>query len=167
MKDSAGEARSATLRWTVPGGGYAGSRTLSGLDCLRGWRDGSLTMPPVGQVLGVQFGEIEHGRLTLTMPLRDFMTNDWGVVLGGMVASALDVALGCVVMTVVPAECDVASLDLRVEFLRPVRDGSVVVEAECVHVDRHRTLAIARLTTPDGRLCAVGTSSGLIRPKRQ
>jgi uncharacterized protein (TIGR00369 family) len=160
--------RSVTLEWQSPSPAHPEEHDLSGLNLLRGWRDGSLVMPPIGQVLGVRIGDVEHGRVHLEIPLRDFMTNHWGVVLGGMVATALDTALGCAVISVLPAGRDMAALDLNVQFLRAVRyrDMSVRVEATCMHFGRDRALAEARLTTTDERLCAFATMNSLIRAKQ-
>ncbi|HEY7485835.1 MAG TPA: PaaI family thioesterase [Streptosporangiaceae bacterium] len=162
---TAAEVRSVTLSWQPAG---PMRPDLSGLDQLRGWRDGSIVMPPIGQALGVRFGEIEPGRVQFEMPLQEYMTNHWGVVLGGMLAVGLDTALGCAVMAAIPADRDMATLDLKVEFLRTVhyRDRSVLLDAECTHLGHNRVLAAARLTTPGGHLCALGTANALIRPKQ-
>ena len=162
------DVRSVTLSWQPAGPSHLVQPDISGLDQLRGWRDGSILMPPIGQALGVRLGEIEPGRAQFEMPLQEYMTNHWGVVLGGMLAAALDTALGCAVMAAIPADRDMATLDLNVEFLRTVRcrDRSVLLEAECTHIGHSRVVATARLTTPGGRLCALATANSLIRPKQ-
>jgi hypothetical protein len=85
-----------------------------------------------------------------------------------MVDIALDMALGCAVISVLPADRDMAALDLKVQFLRAVRyrDKSVRVEAKCVHSRCDRALAEARLTTTDERLCAFATMNSLIHTKQ-
>ncbi|MEV0530941.1 PaaI family thioesterase [Kitasatospora sp. NPDC050463] len=160
--------RSTVLGWREPGPLFAARPEQSGLQYLRGLADGEIVPPPVIQVLGITVESAEPGRVRFTMPAPGFLANHLGVLAGGILATVIDAALASAVLSAVAADQDIVTLDLGVDFLRPVTapGGPVTVDAEVVHLGRNRGLATCRALDADQRLCAVGRSTCLIRPKR-
>ncbi|MFI9322669.1 PaaI family thioesterase [Kitasatospora aureofaciens] len=159
--------RPVILRWKEPGPLFAADPQQSGLQYLRGLASGEIVPPPVAQVLGITVESAEPGRVRFAMPAPDFLANHLGVLAGGILSTVIDAALGCAVLSAVSAEQDIVTHDLSVDFLRPVAapGGPVTVDAEVVHLGRNRGLATCRALDADRRLCAVGRSTCLIRPK--
>lgn len=161
--------RAATLVWQDADLAEldARSRGISGLEFIRGMIDDQVPRPPVAQALGIVVVSADLGRVHFRMEPQPFMTNHLGVVAGGMLSTALDAALGCAVLTLLPAETDVVSLDLSVDFLRPVlaAGGPVSFFAEVVHSGRRRALAQGRVLDAQERLCVHGRSSCLLVAK--
>ncbi|MFE7415151.1 PaaI family thioesterase [Streptomyces laurentii] len=157
----------ATLQWRDQGPLFATRADATGLAYLRGLVAGEGVAPPVAQVLGIEVVKADPGVVRFTMPVQDHFTNHLGFLAGGILSTVVDAALGCAVLSAVPADKDIVTLDLNVDFLRPVREiaGPVTVDAEVVHLGRNRGLASCRVVDADGRLCAVGKSSCLIRDK--
>jgi uncharacterized protein (TIGR00369 family) len=71
---------------------------------------------------------------------------------GGLAATLLDSAMGCAVQTMLPAGTGYTTVELKVNYVRPMtRDtGRIVCEANVVHFG-------ARIATADGRLFAEDT----------
>ncbi|MFE4593198.1 PaaI family thioesterase [Streptomyces laurentii] len=159
--------RTATIQWRDQGPLFATRADATGLAYLRGLVAGEGVAPPVAQVLGIDVVKADPGVVRFTMPVQDYFTNHLGFLAGGILSAVVDAALGCAVLSAVPADKDIVTLDLNVDFLRPVREiaGPVTVDAEVVHLGRNRGLAPCRVVDADGRLCAVGKSSCLIRDK--
>ncbi|MEU7023967.1 PaaI family thioesterase [Streptomyces sp. NPDC046203] len=157
----------ATVEWRDQGPLFATRADATGLAYLRGMVSGEVVPPPVAQVLGIEVVKADPGAVRFTMPVQDFAANHLGVLAGGILSTVMDAALGCAVLSAVPEGKDVVTLDLNVDFLRPVREatGPVTVDAEVVHLGRSRGLASCRVVDADGRLCAVGKSSCMIRDK--
>ncbi|MFG3223829.1 PaaI family thioesterase [Kitasatospora sp. NPDC048194] len=162
-----GAERSTILSWRESGLLFADDPQQSGLQYLRGLASGEVLPPPVAQVLGIAVETAEPGRVRFTMPVPGFLANHLGVLAGGILSTVIDAALGCAVLSAVTAEQDIVTLDLGVDFLRPVPapGGPVTVDAEVVHLGRNRGLATCRALDEDLRLCAVARSTCLIRRK--
>ena len=80
-----------------------------------------------------------------------------GSVHGGYSALLLDSALGTAIHTRLPAGATYATLELSVNYVRPVTPstGRVIAEATTIHVGRTTATADARLTREsDGKLLA-------------
>jgi uncharacterized protein (TIGR00369 family) len=165
--DDAERTHSVQLRWQDPGPLFASRPDDSGLDYLRGMADGEVLRPPVAQALGIEVVSADPGKVRFSMPVHPFLLNHLGFLAGGIVSTVMDVALGCAVLSAVRPDQDIVTVDLRVEFLRPVtaQGAEVVVDAEVVHLGRNRALAECRAVDGAGRLVAVGSGNCLIRPK--
>jgi uncharacterized protein (TIGR00369 family) len=161
-------SHSATLAWRDQGPLFATNATLSGLEYLRGLIDGTVVAPPVAQVLGIEVIRADEGSVEFSMPVREYFLNHLGLLAGGILSTVMDTALGCSILAAVKPDDDIVTLDLNVDFLRPVRgtSGPVTVTATVVSLGRSRALATCEATDATGQVCAVGKSSCLIRPKR-
>ncbi|MEV5878514.1 PaaI family thioesterase [Streptomyces sp. NPDC052101] len=160
-------ARSTTFRWQEPGPLFATRPELSGLHYLQGMLNGDVLPPPVIQALGITLVRAEPGLVRFAMPVRDHLVNHLGFLAGGILSTVVDVALASAVLSMVTPDQDIVTLDLNVDFLRPVDGacGSVTVDAEVVHLGRNRGLATCRAVGPNQRVYAIGKSTCLIRPK--
>jgi uncharacterized protein (TIGR00369 family) len=93
----------------------------------------------------------------------EYHYNPNGLVHGGLLATVLDSALGCAVQATLPRGVRYATLELKVNYLRPVlRDtGTLRCEARVVHAGRRTALAEGRVADAGGRLYAHGTATCL------
>jgi len=81
---------------------------------------------------------------------------------GGAIASLIDIAG---TFAIIAADgCDAVTVDLRVDYLRPVTSGDLVATARPVRVGRALAVADVEVTAADGRIAAVGR--GLFKPQR-
>jgi uncharacterized protein (TIGR00369 family) len=91
--------------------------------------------------------------------------NPIGLVHGGFAATLLDSAMGCAVQTIVPAGSGYTTLEIKVNFSRPMtRDtGRVLAEGVVVHGGRTVATAEGRLVAENsGKLLAHATTTCLI-----
>jgi uncharacterized protein (TIGR00369 family) len=79
-------------------------------------------------------------------------TGDNGIVHGGALVTALDVAACFAAIAETGHDC--STVDLRADFLRPALDPSFDVEGTLRRAGRRLAWADATLQTPDGRLVA-------------
>lgn len=87
--------------------------------------------------LGMELVDIGPGRGTARLAYDDrFVGNPaTGVVHGGLITTVLDTLSGFAAMTAVPAGTAIATLDLRIDYLKPARPGQVILaEARCIRV---------------------------------
>ena len=95
----------------------------------------------------------EEKTLTLAFSLRDWMLNPKGTLHGGIMSTMLDMTMG--MLTRYERKTNlVSTVSLSVDFLRPVCADSAAVCAHIRKAGRTVVFAEAKLTDPQGRLCA-------------
>ena len=125
---------------------------------------------PFSRALGMEVTEMGPGRATITMPWDARLVGDpvTGVLHGGAISALMDTASGASVMSHPAAPTSTATLDLRIDYMRPATPGqSIIARAECHHVTR--SVAFVRVVACDedaARPVAMGTGVfTLDRPK--
>jgi uncharacterized protein (TIGR00369 family) len=116
--------RSLTVIWEDPLISAAALSSLSGLDFVRAMIAGSIPPPPIGQLIGMRLVEVSEGSATFVCDPNESQYNPIGTVHGGLVCTLLDSALGCAVHSTLPQGQGYTSLEIKVNYLRPVRSDS-------------------------------------------
>ncbi|WP_236794620.1 cytochrome P450 [Amycolatopsis sp. GM8] len=120
----------------------------------------------VGHSLGVLLETLEEGRTVWTLKPSPATANALYTVHGGVIATLLDTAMGSSVFTAIPEGALYTTLELKVNFIRPVAlDGDqLTCEAKVVHVGKRTATAEGRVTDPRGKLIAHGTTTCMVFP---
>lgn len=94
---------------------------------------------PHVDALGILVVETGPRRVVMRLPADDSLIGnpDSGLLHGGAVTVLIDTAAGCLAIASLPEPRPVATLDLRVDYLRPARRGlDIEVEALCLQITR-------------------------------
>src|SRR5579884_1035792 len=164
MSDTPPAARVRTITWDDPLATAEAGRRLSGLDFLRGVLRGELPPPPIAVLLNFALAEVEEGRVVFAGVPAEYHYNPIGVAHGGLAATLLDSAMGCAVHSTLPAGTGYTTLDLKVNYVRPItiKTGTVFCEGKVIYVGGRIATAEARLTDAGGKLYAHGTTTCMI-----
>ena len=137
---------------------------LSGLDYFKRLLAGEVAVPPMLQIFGIRFVEVDYGRVVLTVTVEERFYNGTGVAHGGFAATLIDTALGCAINTTAPAGKAFTTLELKVNFTRPltVSAGEVRCEGVVVHVGSRTATSEARIIDKDGKLYAHGSTTCIV-----
>ncbi|HKT80166.1 MAG TPA: PaaI family thioesterase [Vicinamibacterales bacterium] len=134
---------------------------LSGVDFFRRMMSGELSAPPLVRLLGLRLIEVDEGRVVFAgTPSAEFY-NGLGVAHGGFAATMLDSALGCAVNSMLPAGRLMTTLELKINYIRPLRAevGEVRCEAKAIHVGARTGTAEGRILDAAGKIYAFGTTT--------
>ncbi len=138
--------------------------TMSGLEFLSAIAAGRVPQPPIAATLGFRLVEVAAGHVVFEgLPeMRHY--NPIGSVHGGFAATLLDSCMACAVHTTVPVGQVYTSLEIKVNFVRPITEATGLVRAEgrVIHAGRTTGTAEGRITDMAGKLLAHGTTTCLI-----
>jgi uncharacterized protein (TIGR00369 family) len=156
--------RTRTVNWEDPRDAVQRRKTLSGKAQLEALRSGEFPPSPVAVLLGTRITEVSEGHVVFTMEPAEYHYNLIGTVHGGVIATILDSTLSCAILSVLPPETGCSTIELKVNYLRPltVETGTVYGDGKIIHVGERTATAEARLTDATGKLYAHATGTCII-----
>lgn len=117
---------------------------------------------PHCQHVGMQLTELMPGWGMMTLPYNPRLIGDprSGVVHGGAITALLDACAGAAVFAALPQLQPIATLDLRIDYLRPAEPGrDVWAEATCHHMSKNVAFVRALAFHADGET-PIATAAG-------
>jgi uncharacterized protein (TIGR00369 family) len=156
--------RSRTFTWDDPAAIAKTAPTLSGLDFLLAMQRGELPPPPVMRMLNMSGAEFFPNRAIFSLVPAEYHFNPIGSVHGGVISTILDTAMSCAVHTTLPAGVGYTTVDLHINFLRPIvmQTGLIRCEGEVINAGRTIITAGGRLVDAEGKLYAHGTATCIV-----
>ncbi len=94
---------------------------------------------PHNAALGIHFVAMDGGQVTLALPYDAKLVGNplTGVIHGGAITALLDGTCGLAVFVALGQPLPIATLDLRIDYLRPATPGQAVqARAECFKLTR-------------------------------
>jgi len=136
----------------------------SGLEIFQKIIAGEYPQAPIAGKLDFHLAKIEPGRAEFVgAPKIDFY-NSYGTTHGGYIATLLDSAMACAIHSTLRAGQGSTSVEIKVNFVRPVfeRTGTLKAVGEIVNVGRQIASAEGKLLDENGKLYAHGTTTCFI-----
>lgn len=159
------DERHRAYAWSDPAPVSEALAGLSGLEVLHRIGAGTLPRPPVLETLAIDPVHAEPGRVVFEMT-----PAEWHYPLdsvhGGVLATLADTALGCSVHSRLPAGTGYTTLDIGLNFVRPVTmaTGWIRCEGTVLSLGRRTATASATITDAAGTLLGHATTTCLIFP---
>jgi len=111
---------------------------------------------PFHRLLGLSVTRVMPGEVEVVMPYSDHLLANTTspYVHGGAIATLIDVAGNFAVIAAI--DRDIPTIDLRVDYLRPVRKGALRAVGRTVKVGRRLGIADVEVFDEDGQIVAIG-----------
>jgi len=118
--------------------------------------------PPIMRTLGMKLIELEEGRVVMTLKADKKFHNPMGTLHGGVMTDLADACMGVAIMSTLSDDESFTTLEVKMNFLRPVIEGELTAEAKVVH--RGRTVAMTEVTlkNQEGKDVARGTATQMV-----
>ena len=120
------------------------------------------------RTVGATLESVEPGTVTIACGFDAGLTQQHGLLHGGLLATLVDVACGYAALSVLPADREVLTVEFKINFLKPAKTDRVIAVGQVVQagrtltvcegtaVDSTRTRILARMTAT---MMAVDASS--------
>jgi uncharacterized protein (TIGR00369 family) len=131
---------------------------------VQGLVDGSLPLNTIAGMLGYEIARAENGRVSVTANPNGAHLNPAGTIHGGLSATLLDSCMGLAIESTLEKGLSSTTLEFKISLVRPITPDTGRISAEGVVLSRGRRIGTAegRVTDPQGRLLAHGTTTCLI-----
>jgi uncharacterized protein (TIGR00369 family) len=125
--------------------------------------------PPIGRLLGFVLKSIEPGRTVFEMEVDERHHNPMGTLHGGIYCDLADAAMGYAYASVLAEGETFTTVELKINFLRAVRQGKLTAEARVVKSGSALGYVECDVTDQTGKLVAKTASTCMklaARPKQ-
>jgi uncharacterized protein (TIGR00369 family) len=106
------------------------------------------------ELLGFEVESVHNGRAIFRLAVGPRHKQIHGVVHGGILASLADTTAAIAAYTVVPTGVELATLELKINYLEPVRGGIIKAEARVLRNGRNFVVTECEIFNESGSLAA-------------
>jgi uncharacterized protein (TIGR00369 family) len=129
------------------------------LDLIDKVRRGELPPPPVASLIGFVLTAVEPGRAVIELSADARHANPMGTVHGGILCDVADAAMGMAYASSLDEGETFTTLELKINFLKPVWTGKLVATGRVVKGGRTVGLVECDVVDEKDRLVARATST--------
>ncbi len=116
----------------------------------------------LGKMLDMRLVEATHGSVAFEMEAGEKHNNPMGTVHGGVLTTLADSAMGLSVATMLDPGDSFTTLELKINFLRPVWKGLLRAAGRVTHAGKSVALVECDVHDAQGRLVAKATSTCMV-----
>ncbi len=113
----------------------------------------------LGDLLGIVTESRQAGGARMRFTVDPALNNPNGVVHGGVIYTMVDYSMGRAVQYGLPEGEHCATIEIKISYLRSVREGTVTVETEIVKQGRTIAFLTSKVTDDQDRLVATASGS--------
>ncbi len=114
---------------------------------------------PIGKLLGLTLIQPEIGRAVVEFDADERYANPMGTLHGGVLCDIADAAMGAAYRSTLTDGESFTTLELKINFLRPVRNAKLRAEAKMIRAGKIVGLVECDIVDNQGRLVARASST--------
>src|SRR5580704_12260992 len=120
---------------------------------------GELPPPPIAQLIGFKLVGAKHGEAVVEFDASNKHANPMGTLHGGVLCDVADAAMGIAYNSTLEDDESFTTLELKINFLRPVRTGKLHAVGKIVKRGKTIGLVECDIRNADGALVARASST--------
>jgi uncharacterized protein (TIGR00369 family) len=117
---------------------------------------------PIARLIGFEAKEIANGRATVTLAAGPQHANPMGTLHGGVLCDIADAAMGIAFASMLAAEESFTTVELKINFFRPVWEAQLKAEGKVVRRGRSVGYIECEISDERGQLIAKAASTCLV-----
>ncbi len=129
---------------------------------IRKLLDGSTPTPPVAELIGFRIASVERGRAVVELDADKRHANPMGTLHGGVLCDIADAAMGLAFSSTLKDGDTSTTLELKINFLKPVWNSKLFAEARVIGGGRTVGLVECDVRDEAGKLIAHATSTCMV-----
>jgi uncharacterized protein (TIGR00369 family) len=129
------------------------------LDLIQMVMRGELPAPPIATLIGFDLRSVEPGHAVVEFEATDRHANPMGTLHGGVLCDIADAAMGMAYASSLEEGETFTTLELKINFVRPVWTGKLIADGRLVKGGRSVGLVECTITDDRNRLIARGSST--------
>ena len=159
-----GRQQSRTVTWHDPAPTVERGLSMPGIDYLKAMIAGELPPPPMARLMQFDLVDVEPGKVAVTCEPDASMYYPNGASHGGLVGTVLDSVAGLALHSTLPAGKGYTSIEIKVNYLKPVRLDAGPLSATGTVVKSGARVGFTEgvVTDATGKVVATATSTLLI-----
>ncbi|GAB4344585.1 MAG: hypothetical protein Kow0099_24110 [Candidatus Abyssubacteria bacterium] len=107
---------------------------------------------PMYKLIGMQVVEAGPGYSRFRLPFRKELTQPFGVLHGGALATIADSAVAIALWGLVGTDKAFTTVEMKINYIAPVSSGEVIAEGNIIHCGKRTALGEVTLRNGEGRL---------------
>lgn len=131
------------------------------VDQIREWMASGQPMP-VCRLIGMEVEHVEDGFARCSLLANEQHWNPFGTVHGGILCDIADLAMGMAFFTTLGQDEALATIELKINYLRPARQGKLSAEARVLHRGRSTGFVECLVADESGKLIAKASSTCMV-----
>ena len=122
---------------------------------------------PFWSLLGMELVEVKKGWAQIKLPFNEKLTNAVGLMHGGAIFSPADSAVGMALIGLINRDQNISTLEMKINYLKPVRGSAIVAEAKIVHKGTQTAIGDVEVRDENDALIAKGLATYAIFKKNR
>lgn len=122
---------------------------------------------PICELLGMKILAVETGKASVQLIVTVKHYNPVGTMHGGIYCDLADMAMGLAFMTTLENGQSLATVELKMNYFRPVTGGTVRADASVLHRGKSTGFIECDIVDEQGRLVARSSSTCMVIPPRE
>lgn len=123
------------------------------------------TKNPFWSLLGMELIAVKKGWAKIRLPYTAKLANGIGLAHGGAIFSPADSAVGMALVGLLNKDETVSTLEMKINYLKPVQGGEIVAEAKIIHRGTMTAIGDVEVRDDKGNLVAKGLATYAIFKK--
>lgn len=113
-------------------------------------------------LVGLKLEEARPGYAKMSLAAREEVKQTNGVIHGGALATLADTAVAFALSTLLPKDQKMTTIELKINYLEPIRDGKVIAEARILRKGKRIVVGEVDIFDENAQLAAKGLITYMI-----